>query len=83
MNIIQDYNYTPTLAVSHEGLKGIQTSTNNDKTCQMIKRIHHTRCNIRASIQTNDKLMFKEDKLIVPNEMRAEMLKHMMLASDE
>ena len=88
VNTIEEIYNTNNLAVSPKRLLRIQNATEDDETSKILKEYtiagwprqkeirDETRDYylIRKSITTNDKLIFKEDKLIVPQMLRKEML---------
>ena len=88
INTLKYCNYASTLAVSPNRLKRIQISTENDNTSRVLKELtisgwpHRSKIpidvleyySIRTSITTNEKLLYKEDKLIVPKDLTVEMI---------
>ena len=87
-NTLKYCNYASTLAVSPNRLKRIHISTENDNTSRVLKELTISGWPdrskipievleyylIRSSITTNEKLIYKEDKLIVLKDLRVEMI---------
>ena len=88
INTIEEEIDLSTLAISPDRLKRIQEATINDNTSHTIKELCRNGWpklnmtpeeakdyySIRSIITSNDNLIFKEDKLIVPLRLRNEML---------